>query len=640
MPIIPSISFENLFGLIGLSSLIYLILIYLIKPKPRTLYIPSLMFIMQFRGQSKMRSFFRTLIQNMMFLLQFLALLALGLLIAQPYMMVEKDVSSKNTVLVIDVSASMQAKEIEGMRFEKAISKAKELIGTKNTIVLAKNIPTVALQKANGRDTVDFLNALKATESTTSLGEAILLGGQMLGDEEGRVLVLSDFINTKGINPTTAKVVLQSKGQIVDFINVAESNDDKKGSNGNDKEGKSKESRLSNVGFVDLNIDETTTILFIKNFNGEQKTVKVKVGNEEKSLTIAANSIEQYAFNTIYGDKAASYVEAKIVEKDDLMADNTLYLASPPKRKIKVLLITNAEIEDEKKFYLKNALASIKDVEVTVNEPPVISKDKYDVFLFYNVDGEQVLPGSLEGIIEHVKKGSSAIIHSQKDIRKINYKGLLPVEIIGEANNSFLVIDQVTEFTKDLDFGFVRDHVKARILNNAVSIVSADNGTESLIATMGIDEGRVIYYGIPEESADFKFTPYYPIFWNNLLHSMVESVKLKDLHFDTESTIILKRPLQIEKPDGKSQTTSTLLGDFAGIYKIGKGDERKIIAANLLSAEESNINVKQEIGEGISEFKFEIVKESQKLNLELYLVIAGAIILLIELLYVKFRGDI
>ncbi|MBS3158241.1 BatA domain-containing protein [Candidatus Woesearchaeota archaeon] len=596
---IPSISFENLFGLIGLSSLIYLILIYLIKPKPRTLYIPSLMFIMQFRGQSKMRSFFRTLIQNMMFLLQFLALLALGLLIAQPYMMVEKDVSSKNTVLVIDVSASMQAKEIEGMRFEKAISKAKELIGTKNTIVLAKNIPTVALQKANGRDTVDFLNALKATESTTSLGEAILLGGQMLGDEEGRVLVLSDFINTKGINPTTAKVVLQSKGQIVDFINVAESNDDKKGSNGNDKEGKSKESRLSNVGFVDLNIDETTTILFIKNFNGEQKTVKVKVGNEEKSLTIAANSIEQYAFNTIYGDKAASYVEAKIVEKD-----------------------------------------AIKDVEVTVNEPPVISKDKYDVFLFYNVDGEQVLPGSLEGIIEHVKKGSSAIIHSQKDIRKINYKGLLPVEIIGEANNSFLVIDQVTEFTKDLDFGFVRDHVKARILNNAVSIVSADNGTESLIATMGIDEGRVIYYGIPEESADFKFTPYYPIFWNNLLHSMVESVKLKDLHFDTESTIILKRPLQIEKPDGKSQTTSTLLGDFAGIYKIGKGDERKIIAANLLSAEESNINVKQEIGEGISEFKFEIVKESQKLNLELYLVIAGAIILLIELLYVKFRGDI
>src|SRR3989338_9986428 len=164
-------------------------------------------------------------------------------------MMVEKDVSSKNTVLVIDVSASMQAKEIEGMRFEKAISKAKELIGTKNTIVLAKNIPTVALQKANGRDTIDFLNALKATESTTSLGEAILLGGQMLGDEEGRVLVLSDFINTKGINPTTAKVVLQSKGQIVDFINVAEANDDK-GSNEKNNEGE-----LSNIGFVDLNID-------------------------------------------------------------------------------------------------------------------------------------------------------------------------------------------------------------------------------------------------------------------------------------------------------------------------------------------------------------------------------------------------
>lgn len=633
------INFENLFGLIGLSSLVYLILIYLIKPKPRTLYIPSLMFIMQFRGQSKMRSFFRTLIQNMLFLLQFLGLLAFGLLIAQPYIMIEKDVSSKNTVFVIDVSASMQAKEIEGVRLEKAIAKAKELIGTKNTIVLAKNIPVVALQKADGKDTIDFLNALKPTESTTSLGEAILLGGQILGEEEGRVIVLSDFINTNGISPVTAKVVLQSKDQIVDFINVAEGNEDRKnedkGGNEKDKDGK-----LNNVGFVDLNIDEITTILFIKNFNNEQKTVNIKVGSEEKSLTIAANSIEQYVINTIYGDKPGSYVEAKIVDKDDFMADNILYLASPPKRKIKILLITNADIEDEKKFYLKNALASIKDAEVTINEPPVISKNKFDVFLFYNVNGEQILPGSLEGIIEHVKKGSAAIIHSQKEIRMINYKGLLPVEIIGDANNSFLVIDQITEFTKDLDFGFVRDYVKARKLNNAISIVSADNGTDSLIASMSIDEGRIIYYGIPEETADFKFTPYYPIFWNNVLRFLVESVKLKDIHFDTESTIILKKFLQIEKPDGKNYATSTLLADLAGIYKIGKGNDRKIIAANLLSTEESDINVKQEIGNSLNEFKFEIVKENQKLNLELWLVIAGAIILSVELLYVKFRGDI
>ena len=36
------------------------------------------------------------------------------------------------------------------------------------------------------------------------------------------------------------------------------------------------------IGFVDLNIDEDSTILFIKNFNKGEKSVKVKVGKEEK----------------------------------------------------------------------------------------------------------------------------------------------------------------------------------------------------------------------------------------------------------------------------------------------------------------------------------------------------------------------
>ena len=632
-----SISFENVFGLIGLSSLIYLILIYLIKPKPRTLYIPSLMFIMRYRGQSVIRSFFRTLIQNFLFILQFLALLALALIITQPYTMIEKDVSSKNTVFVIDVSASMQAKDAgngigDGVidnvisnnptRFDKAITKVKEILGTKNTIILAKSVPVVAFEKANRQDTLDYLNTLKATESGSALGESILLAGQILGDDEGRIIVLSDFINTRGISPTTAKVVLQTKNKVVDFINVAEKKE------------------LKNIGFVDLNIDDDSTTLFIKNFNKEQKAVKLKIGNDEKSITIAANSIEQYSFKTIHGASDTSYVEAKILDKDDFMADNIVYLASPAIKKIKVLFITNAEIKDEKKFYLKNALSAIKDLELTLNEPPIISKDRFDVYLFYDIIKDQILPGTLEGIIENLKQGSTAIIHVQNNIDKINYKGLLPVEILGRANNSFLAIDQLTEFTKDLDFGFARDYVKAKKLSNAVSIVSAGNGTDSLIASMAIGEGRVVYYGIEDESSDFKFTPYYPIFWNNLLHSMVESEQLKDINLKTDSTLILKKTKTIEKPNGKDIVANALLVDLAGIYNIGKGEDKKIVAANLLNELESDVSLREDVGSSLNEFKFEIVREKQKLNLEWWLVIGAITLLTIEFLYIKFRGDI
>ena len=46
---------------------------------------------------------------------------------------------------------------------------------------------------------MSYLNRHPGTEEESSIGEAILLAGETITNNKGRVVVLSDFINTKGL---------------------------------------------------------------------------------------------------------------------------------------------------------------------------------------------------------------------------------------------------------------------------------------------------------------------------------------------------------------------------------------------------------------------------------------------------------
>ena len=67
--------FENSIGVYAFLSLIPFLIIYLIRPKPKSMEIPSLMFFMKARSVDKHRSFFRLLSVDWIFWLQLLALL-------------------------------------------------------------------------------------------------------------------------------------------------------------------------------------------------------------------------------------------------------------------------------------------------------------------------------------------------------------------------------------------------------------------------------------------------------------------------------------------------------------------------------------------------------------------------------------
>ena len=159
--------------------------------------------------------------KNLLFLMQLLIILGLALVAAAPYVKLKYDTTLENTVIILDVSASMQAKEKGASRFDRALEGAKGALSGKNTIILAENIPLIVLENENTDVALDVLSKVKPKATTTNLGDSLLLAKDILGERPGRIVVFSDFISTEGPDVSVVKAMLSSEEKLVDFIDVS-----------------------------------------------------------------------------------------------------------------------------------------------------------------------------------------------------------------------------------------------------------------------------------------------------------------------------------------------------------------------------------------------------------------------------------
>ncbi|MEK6892395.1 MAG: BatA domain-containing protein, partial [Nanoarchaeota archaeon] len=155
-----ALPFQRPLGLIALAAVAAFIILYLRRPKPQDKIIPSLMFIMQDNKRSKQYSFLQKLMTNLLFLMQLLSILGLALVAAAPFVKMKYDTTLENTVVIIDVSASMQAKEKGIARFDTAIGEAKKVLSGRNSIILAENTPLIVLEDENTDVALDVLSKI------------------------------------------------------------------------------------------------------------------------------------------------------------------------------------------------------------------------------------------------------------------------------------------------------------------------------------------------------------------------------------------------------------------------------------------------------------------------------------------------
>ena len=600
----PPFAIGSTVGLLALLSLVPLIILYLIRPKPKVIEIPSLMFFLKSTGRTKLTSFLKQITRDWLFLIQLLIILLLALSVAKPFTEYLHDITAANTVIVMDVSASMQAKEGARTRFAKAVTRAKTLLGSKNTVILAKNVPSIGLKDASSNDAIEYLNSLRAKETNTRLGDAIILAGELITGE-GRVIVLSDFVNTAGQDPNTAKSVLQSKEIVVDFVNVADNT-------------------AQNVGIVGLDPGEDSTTVYVRNFDQQQRTVQLKIGGTVKEMKLAAGSAETFTFVTPPG-----ITKMQLSPQDDFPVDNVAYLSAPGKGITKALLITN-----NASIFLTNGLKASGDVQLDIAQPPVVPTSGYQVYILHKINPAEILPGTFRDLANAVKKGASLVVHMQEGSEAINYESLLPFKVIGITEGGvFPQVLQLNRFTKNIEFGKIAFYYMVEERDNMVDVVVADS--QPLVSIGKLGDGRLAYYGILERASDFPFSPGYPIFWTEMLRYLTGIKDIKTLNYRTRDIVILDEVQTIKGPE-RTVKQATLILEDAGLYEASD----RTIAANLIDEAESNLNSEVEIGAKSTEFELKPVKEPRKYEFELPFVIFALVVIVLELLYVKMRGDV
>ena len=582
----------NILGLYAFLSLIPLIIIYLRKPKPVEKIIPSLMFFIKNQKDTTKHSFFKKLLRNLVLLLQLLALSLMAFSIASPYIMTSEAVTSQNTVIIIDASASSQTMVNGKTRFESSINIAKDYLEGKISIIVVSESPETILEDGTKNQALSLIQTIEPKDTKTNLESALYEAESLLGERKGRIVVISDFIVQDTNELLKAKRILSSKDIDVKFISTW--------------------NNAKNIGIIDLDIDKYNTAAYVKNFNDEDSELSVaivKEGNalETKSKKITAQSTEIFNFETPTG-----LSEITINSDDDFKLDNTAYISAPEKKQINVLLITNA-----KTSYLMKALQSSKDVNLQIAEPPIVQGiESNEVIIISDIEPSLILPGTVEEISKEVENGKSLIITAQDDLNQIGVSWILPVELDEKANNTKACVKVINEFTKQFEnnkcFATLKEYFKATPKNNTISVIEAEDSS-SLVALGKRGKGNIVYYGILDKQSDFKTQTSYPIFWNDLLNFLAETGDITNYNFK-----IHEKPL---------------------LNKVGIYDDGNKIAVNLLDEYESDIS-KETIALDETGFVSGISEEKVVVNLDIYLIVFAILIMLFEIFYIKIRGDL
>lgn len=644
------LTLQNQIGLWAFIALIPFILIYLFRPKPFEKPIPSLMFFLKDRKTSKQRAFLRTLLRNLLFLLQLLVILTLAFAVTNPIFELNIPAKAKYTILVIDDSASMQTKLDSGTRFSKAIELAQSNLEGKISIILAENTPLLIFEKGSKEEASKILASIGPKDSSTDIGDAMLLGAQLIGQDSGRIVVISDFVYTTGTDPVIAKQIIAAKGIPMKLINLGDT--------------------VQNIGIVNMKLDKEETKVYVRNFNDRGAEISLEYFNNDKIInkstkTLLPNSVEVFSFKTKQGIS-----EIRIDGEDALSSDNHVFTNVPDIRKANVLLISSLpyvsdplnpkkfvpqkdpsittcselnmrmnELSKQKKLKENSALVRLLAALTDLNKincdyrfPPILPNynelQKYDIIIFHNFENE-LTPVNERDIESTINNGKSLVIAAQDNIQNQALLNLLPIEVKEKISLNSSV-NKITElpYLKDVEFSETELHFKTKAKDNAIIVAQDSKDNSTIIAQWNHGSGIVVYYGISDTYSTFKNSPAYPVFWNNLVGYLTETTNLEDYNFITDRVITVK--------NFDTGEYEKLLLDKVGLQDIN----HKKIAVNLLNEKESDVSKKVDMGEDVTQELLIKGGGKEQIDGEYYLIMAGLLFLCLEFLYIKGRGDI
>ncbi|OYT40829.1 MAG: hypothetical protein B6U86_03505 [Candidatus Altiarchaeales archaeon ex4484_43] len=631
----------NPWALTGLLLVIPIILIYLLKPKPRHIKFPTIMFITRIEKDKRFRLFPRRFIRDPLLIIQLLIVFLLVLAIANPFFISQAEKRPMgNIVFVIDSSASMQSTDIYPNRFSRAKELAKKILEDADpkssfSIILAENIPIVVLKNSDRETTRTVLDRLTCADTPTNIGDSILFARDMLSDVKTNreIYVFSDFSNSEGMDVELVSKLTSRDGIDTKLIKIS--------GGGN------------NIGITDIDAKRFLTnrnrfylTFTLENFNSEEITVEGEILVDGNSIESIREKIPGRSTRLIHTEEDISpeshLITVRIDNEDDLTIDNKAYAIIPEIKKYNVLLIT----DDDSDIYLEHALKSSPDIKLTKAISPVIPEfDGFDTIVQGEMNKELLLRGMYGDLRLYVEEGGNLVVLACSDLGDIgdpDLEVLLPVKLEWIKN-----LESKIEIVKDHEI--LKDTVLEDIIVKRYFKCSAKNESEVVAEVAGTPEiayhkygrGRVVYVGLnPNPSwSNFYYSSSMPIFWFQLIRWINRAETATTMYnFKTGESLPVKLTINITTPSNEILEGRNIILDETGIYKTEFPGNKEQIAVNLANEKESDIagSIEVDTISAGSEIKREKIDVEQ--DLYPYLLSIVLLLLIIELIYYIRRG--
>jgi hypothetical protein len=626
--------------LIGLAFLVPLILLYLIRPKPMNVAVPSLMFILNDMGKSSVHRFFRTLFRDLLFLLQALVILLLILALAKPFINVSPDALVRQSVLVIDVSASTKA----GDRADQIKDAALDRLASDNIVILARQSPVLLSENddphLSSGTASDMIDDVQATDVPGDLPTALDLAAQYAGPES-KVTVISDFVlsNLESPELVEAKLkVLRSKGAMIELVPIS--------------------GEAKNVGIIDAQLSgkEASIELKIQNFDSVPREFGLEYNGN--AIILPKNILAPYGQPGSLMVATVPLTHGKseflLTPRDDFMTDNHYFVSLPDQEAVKVLLLSNDPQLSSSK--VTPALIAAGDqftkVDVQTGGPPKVPDLEHDVYVIKDVTTEFVLPGVIKELKAEAERGAVVVVMAQNGLFALDTLDLLPVQPKNlqplTGREEFIVNSSMGLMRGLADIGQADGSQLLRVNATPGAIVHAwvmtNDGPEPVIAHKRIGKGVVVYWGIKDRHGVDIDPQSYAILWGRIVDYSLPD--LRTLNTGT-GQLITSATKQIITPQGKEN--SPVVASQAGFYQAGQ----LAVSANLYplkqagAAQDTTIQYESLVNQPAnisaeSGAAQDAAGEDAKLPKDLgdYALVLALIVLFLEILYVKYRGDL
>jgi hypothetical protein len=347
--------FLNPLGLLGLLALLPLAVFYLVKPKPEEQVMPSMRFFHQEEGASQLRSALRTLLRNLVLLLQVLAVIGFAAALAKPF--VDTFEQPENSVVILDRSASMQGDLEEAKNF------VESRLGEKNTLIVVDSEVEVKAERAPPSRIKEIIERIKPVDTETDIASAV----DSARSYRGRLVLASDLdqtVDERGIS----QLLTSLSTRPIDTLEADEEN---------------------KWGVTGLEVGENSTEVDVTGFTSGNASLEVEKGGEKRSVILSKGETVSIDFDNDEGKNTVK------LPGDGMNVDNTAYYMVPDAQELEISYM------GPENRYFRKAVELAAGMEYSGNS--TAGNDVY--VLGGEVEGEK-----LEKISSEVDNGAAAVV--------------------------------------------------------------------------------------------------------------------------------------------------------------------------------------------------------------------------------------